>query len=69
MEEFDANKDGKVTWEEFQEAAERIKERVNEKAKGAKEYCSFNKMRDDRFKHRRMEKEVTDKYKLPMTFN
>ena len=69
MEEFDANKDGKVSWEEFKQAIGRIKENVTNKAKNAKEYASFNKMKDDRFKHRRMDKELNDKYKLPMTFN
>ena len=40
---------------------------MNKKAEGAKEYTSYNKMKDDRFKHSRMTGEVTDKYKLPMT--
>lgn len=69
MEEFDANKDGKVSWEEFREAIDRIKNKVNEKAKTAKEYTSFSKMKDDRFKHKRMNNDLNDKYKLPMTFN
>ena len=67
-EEFDANKDGKISWEEFQAALKRLRERVNQKAAGAKEYTSFNKMRDDRFKHKRMNLEVQDKYKQPVTF-
>ena len=69
MEEFDANHDGKISWEEFSQALTNIKEKVNEKAQSAKEYTSFNKMKGDRFKHRRMEKELQDKYKLPLTFN
>lgn len=69
MEEFDVNKDGKVSWEEFREAMDRIKCRVNDKAKTAKEYTSFQKMKDDRFKHKRMNNDLNDKYKLPMTFN
>jgi Ca2+-binding EF-hand superfamily protein len=38
MDEFDANKDGRVSWEEFQDALNRLRERVNKKATGAKEY-------------------------------
>jgi Ca2+-binding EF-hand superfamily protein len=33
MEEFDTNKDGKVTWEEFRLAMARLKEKVNGKSK------------------------------------
>ena len=69
MEEFDTNQDGKVSWEEFRSAMGKLKERVAAKAQNAKEYKSFNKMRDDRVKHKRMDKELNDKYKLPMTFN
>ena len=38
MEEFDANKDGRVTWDEFVEAMGKMKAKVNNKASGAKEY-------------------------------
>lgn len=38
MEEFDSNKDGRISWEEFQNALNRLRERVNKKATGAKEY-------------------------------
>ena len=69
MEEFDVNHDGKVTWEEFHATLVRLREKVNSKAKGAKEYTSFNKMRDDRYKHKRMGGEIQDKYKIPLTFN
>ena len=58
MEEFDTNKDGRISWEEFQAALNRLRDRVNSKAEGAKEYKSWNKMRDDRYKHRRMNGEV-----------
>lgn len=47
----------------------RIKERLDSKASGAKEYKSFNKMKDDRYKHKRMGNELQDKYKMPLTFN
>ena len=58
-----------MSWEEFREAMGRLKAKVNDKAQNAKEYSSFNRMKDDRYKHRRMDKELNDKYKLPMTFN
>ena len=38
MEEFDTNRDGRVSWEEFREAMVRLKAKVNNKAAGAKEY-------------------------------
>ena len=69
MQEFDTNQDGKVTWEEFQAALNRLRETVNKKAGTAKEYTSFNKMRDDRYKHKRMDFEIQEKYKQPVTFN
>ena len=69
MEEFDLNHDGKVTLDEFKLALGRMKEKLNKKAQGAKEYTSYNKMRDDRYKHKRMEGELQDKYKMPQTFN
>ena len=41
MEEFDANHDGRVSWDEFVSAMDRLKEKMNAKASGAKEYKSF----------------------------
>jgi len=58
MEEFDTNKDNRVSWDEFVSAMERLKEKVNSKAAGAKEYQSFTKMKEDRFKHKRMGNEL-----------
>ena len=58
MEEFDTNRDGRVSWDEFTAAMERLKEKVNNKAAGAKEYQSFTKMKEDRFKHKRMGNEL-----------
>ncbi len=69
MEEFDANRDGKVSWEEFRGAMDRLKDKVNSKAAGAKEYQSFTKMKEDKFKHKRMNNELQDKYKVPLTYN
>lgn len=46
-----------------------MKEKVNEKAARAKEYSSFTRMKEDRYKHKRMGVELQDKYKVPITFN
>ena len=54
MKEFDANKDGTVTFEEFRNALCRIREEMDVKAKKAKEYTSAAAMKEDRFKHKRM---------------
>ena len=67
MEKFDLNQDGKVTLEEFKKALVTIREEMKQKSGGAVEYTSHNKMKEERFKHKRMNNEVTDKYKLPMT--
>ena len=69
MKEFDLNQDGKVSWEEFLSSMNRIKGKLNKKAEDAKEYSSHEKMMFDRTKHKRMDIEVQDKYKGPMTFN
>ena len=58
MEEFDINQDGRISWEEFEAALGRLRDRVNSKAAGAKEYKSWNKMSDDRYKHKRMNGEI-----------
>ena len=67
MEEFDLNNDGKVTLEEFKAALTRMRQKTNEKAAAGREYTSNLQMREDRFKHKRMNVDVTDKVKLPMT--
>ena len=69
MEEFDLNQDGKVTLEEFKSALTRMREKMNAKAAQGREYSSNLQMREDRFKHRRLNNEVQEKYKLPMTSN
>ena len=69
MDEFDLNHDGKVTWDEFLASMTRIKAKMNDKAKAAKEYKSHQKMMTDRFKHKRMEVDPQEKYKYPPTFN
>ena len=55
--------------EEFKAALTRMREKMNAKAEKGREYTSAQQMRDDRFKHRRLNNEVQDKYKLPMTSN
>lgn len=67
MTQFDLNKDGKISWEEFKFVLETIKNKANSKAGNAREYTSYEKMRGDRFKHIRVQKELQDKYKVPMT--
>ena len=69
MKEFDLNEDGKVSWEEFQLSMNRIKDKMDEKALKAKEYTSFEEFKNARIKHKRMDGELQDKYKSPMTFN
>ena len=69
MQEFDLNQDGKVSWEEFTQSMRRMKEKLDSKAGQAKEYTSFQQLKEDRFKHRRMKGDLQDKYKVPMTAN
>ena len=67
MEKFDLNQDGKVTLEEFKKVLTVMRAENNEKSKLATQYTSAQKMKDERFKHKRAVNDVTDKYKLPMT--
>ena len=69
MDEFDANKDGKVSMEEFKAALGRMRAQLDTKKDVGKEYTSYNKMTADRFKHSRMGNELEHKYKVPLTFN
>ena len=59
MEEFDLNQDGRVTMEEFKCALTRMREKMNKKAEAGREYTSALQMREDRFKHKRVQGEVT----------
>jgi hypothetical protein len=54
MTQFDLNKDGKISWDEFKFVLETIKVEANTKAGNAREYKSYEKMRGDRFKHIRV---------------
>ena len=69
MDEFDTNKDGKVSMEEFKAALGRMRAQLDTKKDVGKEYTSYNKMTADRFKHSRMGNELEHKYKVPLTFN
>ena len=69
MEDFDANHDGKVSYEEFCAALQRIRSELGKKDDAAKEYTSYEKMRSDRYKHTRMNENLETKYKVPLTFN
>ena len=69
MDEFDANKDGKVSLEEFKAALGRMRAQLDTKKDVGKEYTSYNKMTADRYKHSRMGNELEHKYKVPLTFN
>ena len=69
MEEFDANQDGKVSMEEFKAALVRMRVALDTKKDVGKEYTSYEKMKNDRFKNVRMGNNIEDKYKVPMTFN
>ena len=63
------NQDGRVTLDEFKSSLDRIREKMNKKAGNAKEYTSHLKMKEHRFKHKRLDHDLTDKFKTPMTFN
>ena len=67
MEKFDLNQDGKVTLEEFKSALTKMRAECEAKGKVAVQFTSHTKMKEERFKHKRMTNDVTDKYKLPMT--
>ena len=67
MDEFDANKDNRVSFSEFSSALMRIKEKLDAKASKSKELHSFEKYRDSLVKHKRLDFEPTDKYKAAFT--
>eukprot|EP00826_Nyctotherus_ovalis_P052781 TRINITY_DN675_c0_g1_i5.p2 TRINITY_DN675_c0_g1~~TRINITY_DN675_c0_g1_i5.p2 ORF type:complete len:117 (+),score=38.43 TRINITY_DN675_c0_g1_i5:420-770(+) len=67
MAQFDTNKDAKISWDEFVQALERIKEYVDETAKKSAMYKSHEQYFYDRMQHKRIgvPPEVTCKF--PMT--
>merc|ERR1719162_1347925 len=67
MEKFDLNQDGKVTIQEFRSVLTKMRTEVAEKGKVAQQFTSAAAMKEQRFEHKRMTDDVTDKYKLPMT--
>ena len=42
---------------------------LDSKKDAGKEYTSYEKMRANRYKHVRMDNNLEDKYKVPLTFN
>lgn len=59
--------EGAVSWEELEEAFDKIRQTLGGVSKNAVEYTSIQDMKDDLLKHRRMMKDPMDKYKGPMT--
>mmetsp|Transcript_23576 Transcript_23576/g.41791 ORF Transcript_23576/g.41791 Transcript_23576/m.41791 type:complete len:187 (-) Transcript_23576:2244-2804(-) len=68
MIEFDSNSDGRISWEEFASAVQRIREDLEEKSKRAVEVTSFETWNYRRRKHIRAEQDPTEKYRKPLTF-
>jgi len=58
-----------LTWEQFENGMDIIRETLGGVAKNATEFTSYEDMRAERYKHTRMRKEPMDKYKAPMTTN
>ena len=69
MDAFDTNHGGKVSLDDFKCCLTKMRECLSTKDGAAKEYTSFNAMAGDRYKHVRMEQNLEEKYKVPMTFN
>ncbi len=67
MQEFDTNKDERVSFDEFAGALVRLKEKLDSKAKSTRELQSYEKFRDAQVKHKRLAYEPTDKYKSAFT--
>ena len=69
VEAFDLNADGKISFEEFKAVLCKLRERCKSESSKATEYKSYNKLMEDRFKHKRIQHELPDKFKAPVTFN
>ena len=69
MDEFDLNNDGKISLAEFKETLNRMRDDLKGKDKVGCEYTSYGKMCDDNYRHRRLAKNLEEKYKVPLTFN
>jgi len=57
----------RVSWAQFWAVIEELQRTTKSKAGCAKEYTSYEKMRQDRFKNIRMNTELQNKYKVPLT--
>ena len=70
LEHFDAAcEGGKVSLEQFQTGLGLLREQLKGMEGAAKEYTSYNKMCEDRYKNIRMTRNLEQKYKVPLTFN
>ena len=56
-----------VSWAQFKEILDELRATTGKKAVSAKEYQSWELMRQHRYKHIRMKGELQDKYKVPLT--
>ena len=68
MDEFDTNKDNKISWDEFKTTLARIKKNLKSKDSKAVHFTSHKKYLDDRFKHKRIVDNPCDVFKEPVTF-
>lgn len=68
MEEFDANRDGRVTWEEFVSALHTILADLESRAKRAREITSFEDLTFRRRKHIRTSIAPHEVYIRPLTY-
>ena len=69
MDYFDANHDGKISMDEFKAALAKMRVDLGKKDTAGCEYSSYTKMMNDRYKHSRMDNNLEEKYKVPLTFN
>ena len=66
---FDLNSDGKISYEEFVNVLDKLREKCKKESGKACEYKSAQKMKEDRFKHRRIAMDPSEKFKAPFTSN
>ena len=68
MQEFDANQDGRISWEEFEGALDRIVNSLDQKAQQAAENSSYTNWNYKNKKHIRTNINPTEKYIRPVTW-
>jgi hypothetical protein len=67
MQEFDENRDGRISWQEFEQTLGKIVEDLENKAKRASSHKSYEEMTFKRRKHIRGEVQPSETYKKPLT--